>query len=82
MWIPFYPISIYAVLLCLYLVHVPVSSGCHKRVSQVFLVYILSKHIVFLHFCLTLNRSCGPDGHSLTWLVYSCLSHLAECESP
>lgn len=36
----------------------------------------------FLHFCFTLNRSCGPAGLSLTWLVYSCLTHLAGCESP
>lgn len=36
----------------------------------------------FIHFCFTLSRSCGAVGHSLTCLVYSCLTHLAECESP
>lgn len=63
----------------LYLVPIPQTV---TREPPKFVCLLFVQTNCFLHFCFTLNRSCGPAGHSLNRLVYSCLTHLSECESP
>lgn len=81
-WAPFYPICIYAVPLCFYILSTfPFPQAATKESPKFVCLHFVQTYRL-LHFCFTLNRSCGPAGHSLTWLVNSCLTHLAECESP
>lgn len=69
-------------LVCLYILStVPFSQAATNGSPKSVCLFSVQTYC-FLHFCFTLNRSCGPAGHSHTWLVYSCLTHLAECKSP